>query len=44
MDLLEFVGEMIIGILGLVTEIRYDLRNRTDRGRFKRDSEKYVTR
>jgi hypothetical protein len=44
MDLLEFVGEMIIGILGFITEIRYDLRNRNDRGQFKRDSEKYVSR
>jgi hypothetical protein len=44
MDLLEFVGELIIGILDFISEIRYDLANRNDRGRFKPDSDKYVTR
>lgn len=44
MNFLEFSGELIAGILTLMSDIRYDLRNRNDRGKFKRDSEKHVTR
>ena len=44
MDALEFVGELILGILEFVNEIRYDLANRNDRGRFKPDADKFVSR
>ena len=44
MDVLEFAGELIVGILDFIAEIRHDLRNRNDRGKFKLDSEKHVSR
>ena len=44
MEIIEFIGELVVGILGFIAEIRSDLRNRNDRGLFKPDSEKYVTR
>ena len=44
MGVLGFLIDVILGLLGFPISIRDDLANRNDRGQFKRDSEKYVTR
>lgn len=44
MKLLAFIFDLITAILGNPTFLHEDFANRNDRGRFKRDSEKYVTR
>ncbi len=44
MRLLAFLFDVIVGLLGFDMSIREDLANRNDRGRFRPDSDKYVTR
>lgn len=44
MRFLASLVDLITGLLGFPAGIQEDLRNRNDRGRFKRDSEKYVAR
>ena len=42
MEIIEFVVELILGILEVGSEIADDLRNRNDRGKLKNPSDKYV--
>ena len=42
--LLAFLIDLITGLFGFPTDMQGDLANRNDRGRFKPDSDKYVTR
>lgn len=42
--LLALFFDIIAGLLGFDISIRENLANRTDRGKFKPDSEKYVAR
>jgi hypothetical protein len=44
MRLLALFFDLVFGLVGFDISIREDLANRNDRGRFRRDSEKYVTR
>jgi hypothetical protein len=44
MSVLVFLFDLIVGLLGFPISIAEDLANRNERGRFKRDSDKYVTR
>lgn len=44
MRFLAFLFDVIAALLGFDISIREDLDNRNDRGQFKPDSEKYVTR
>ena len=44
MRLLAMFFDIMLGLLGFDISIREDLANRNDRGRFKPDSGKYMTR
>jgi len=43
MKIFAFLADLVFGLLGFNISISEDLANRNDRGRFKRDSQKYVT-
>ena len=44
MELLELMVGIILGLLHLSADVAEDRKNRNDRGKLKRPSEKYVTR
>ena len=44
MTALALLVDVVLGLLGFDISVREDLANRNDRGRFKPDSEKHVTR
>lgn len=44
MRVLALIFDVVVGLLGFDISMREDLANRNDRGRFKLDSNKYVSR